>query len=181
MFWSGETRPVISLEPEQNPRRRKMNRQTRRRLHVCVAGWEAGGAGLMEPQSKHSIQQPFPSPSTGKLLPGTKDTAALLKLPFSQCIYCGIQFHRFNWGSRQMEAVDSDVSPLLRMSGLSVWSHFSTFTLLFFCLVLSPFLSYPVLLGFLKIWYWNARSKQSMVPASPNFICYFWREQYRRD
>ena len=30
-------------------------------------------------------------------------------------------------------------------------------------------------------WYWNARPTQSMVPASPNFICHFLREQYRRD
>ena len=30
-------------------------------------------------------------------------------------------------------------------------------------------------------WYWNARPKQSMVPASPNFINHFLWEQYQRD
>ena len=37
----------------------------------------------------------------------------------------------------------SDVSPLSGISGLSVWSRFSISPLLFCCLVLSLFLSYP--------------------------------------
>ena len=40
----------------------------------------------------------------------------------------------------------SDVSPLSRVSGLSVWSNFSIPPLLFFCLVLLLFLSDPFLL-----------------------------------
>ena len=42
--------------------------------------------------------------------------------------------------------VISDVYPCLIISGLSVWSHFSISPLMFFCLVLSLFLSYSFLL-----------------------------------
>ena len=40
----------------------------------------------------------------------------------------------------------SDVSPLSGISGLPVWSHFSICPLLFFCLILSLFMSYLFLL-----------------------------------
>ena len=47
------------------------------------------------------------------------------------------------------------------ISGLSVWSHFSISPLLFFCLVLSLFLSYPFLLFFL------AHSPDLFFPKPP--------------
>ena len=38
-----------------------------------------------------------------------------------------------------------------------------------------------ILFSFFIIWYWNARPKWSIVPVSPNFICHFLWEIYRKD
>ena len=63
-----------------------------------------------------------------------------------------------------VSAVSEMYSTCVRFHLVLICDCFCTFFLIFFW-----------------TWYWNARQKRSMVPASPNFICHFLREQFRRD
>ena len=58
-------------------------------------------------------------------------------------LYIFLLMVNFFFFFRQREAVFFWCLPLSGISGLSVWSYFSISPLLFFCLVLSLFLSYP--------------------------------------
>ena len=99
-----------------------------------------------------------------------------LHFPKGRLFYVALAFSFFLNGEEISTLVGGMCNICCRMALVLAFISLCIYVVFLICDCFCPFF----FLIFL-IWYWHARPTQSMVPASPNFICHFLQEQYQRD